>query len=240
MTFEARHITSMSDESPSASLLLAAITVLRGDAGACDEAVPGQRETATETGTGGADGALLRFARGQGLVSSEEWLAVLSPLEGGNEHEVFQEPDSPGMVLKVTEPALRLRNGRDRIPKMTTLHYLERWQLANEAFGDAAELAAVIETAEGLRIGIRQPFVPAADPDRPNPDQQHINRWLRAAGFEYQSGAWVRQEDGLSWWTRTREISSSLPQVCGLWTWNFTVSKKQVALWCRGSSPDQG
>lgn len=55
----------------------------------------------------------------------------------------------------------------------------------------------VIETSQGIRIGIRQPFVAAADPLLPNPPQQLINRWLRAAGFDYQSGAWIRQEDKL-------------------------------------------
>lgn len=95
---------------------------------------------------------------------------MLSPLEGGNEHEVFQDPEKPGEIIKVTEPALRLRNGRDRIPEMTPLHYLERWHLANMAFGDGAELLAVLPTVAGLRIAIRQPFVSAADPESPNPD----------------------------------------------------------------------
>ncbi len=110
---------------------------------------------------------------------------------------MFQDPSDPGVLIKVTEPSLRLRNGRDRIPKVTPLHYLERWHLANVAFGDCAELIAVIPTVEGERIVMQQPFVPAANAGSPNPDQRDINRWLRAAGFEYQSGAWVRQEDGL-------------------------------------------
>lgn len=114
----------MSDESRPASLLSAAIMFLRGDAGACGSAISGQCDAAPETGPGGADGALLRFARRHGLVSSEERFAVLCPLEGGNEHEIFQDPDTPEVVFKVTEPALRLRNGRDRIPQMTSLHYL--------------------------------------------------------------------------------------------------------------------
>lgn len=86
---------SMLHELRDSSLLLAAITTLRDDARAGDEAVQGQREAAPETGTGGAYGALLRFARGHGLVSSEEWLSLLSPLEGGNEHEVFQDARDP-------------------------------------------------------------------------------------------------------------------------------------------------
>jgi len=187
----------MPNELRKSSRLLAAITALRDDACAGDAAVPGQRTAASETGTGGAYRALLRFARGHGLVSSEEWLSLLSPLEGGNEHEVFQDLSDPGLLFKVTEPDLRLRNGRDRVPKVTPLHYLERWHLANVALGDRAELVAVIPTSEGVRIVMQQPFVPAADPELPNPDQREINRWLRAAGFEYQSGAWVRQEDGL-------------------------------------------
>lgn len=187
----------MPNEFRESSVLFAAITILRGDSHAGGTAVQGQREAAPEAGAGGAYGALLRFAEGHGLVSSEEWLSLLSALEGGNEHEVFQDPSDPGVLIKVTEPELRLRNGRDRIPKVTPLHYLERWHLANVAFGDCAELVAVIPTAEGVRIVMQQPFVPAADPESPNPDQREINRWLRAAGFEYQSGAWVRQEDGL-------------------------------------------
>lgn len=189
--------SSMPYESRTSSHLIAAITALRGDPGHGAAAVQGQRETAPEAGPGGADGALLRFASGHGLVSSEEWLSLLSALEGGNEHEVFQDPSQPGVLIKVTEPNLRLRNGRDRIPKVTPLHYLERWHLANVAFGDDADLVAVIPTVEGLRIVMQQPFVPAADRESPNPDQREINRWLRAAGFEYQSGAWVRHVDGL-------------------------------------------
>ncbi|MGV3661618.1 MAG: hypothetical protein ACO1TE_15630 [Prosthecobacter sp.] len=187
----------MSDDSNASSLLSKAIAALRDHAGAGGGAVPGQRAASAETGPGGADGALLRFAQGHGLVSSEEWLGLLSPLEGGNEHEIFQASEGPEHVLKVTEPDFRLRNGRDRIPKVTPLHYLERWHLANVAFGDAADLTAVFETRHGLRIGIRQPFVLAADRKAPNPSQQEINRWLRAAGFDYQSGAWIRKEDGL-------------------------------------------
>lgn len=44
---------------------------------------------------------------------------------------------------------------------------------------------------------MRQPFVEAAVSDKPNPEQRDINRYLQAAGFEYQSGAWMRKEDGL-------------------------------------------
>lgn len=187
----------MPHESHQSSLLSAAITALRGDAQVCGAAVQGQCAAAPEAGPGGADGALLRFASSHGIVSSEERLSLLSALEGGNEHEVFQDPDDPHVLIKVTEPGLRLRNGRDRIPKVTPLHYLERWHLANIAFGDSAELVAVIPTTQGVRIVMQQPFVPAASPELPNPDQRDINRWLRAAGFEYQSGAWVRQRDGL-------------------------------------------
>lgn len=187
----------MSDEPNTSSILTKAIAALRDHAAAGGGAVSGQRGAPTETGTRGADGALLRFARSHGLVSSEEWLGLLPPLEGGNEHEVFQLADDPGHVLKVTEPDLRLRNGRDRIPKVTSLQYLVRWHLSNLAFGDAAELVAVFETPDGLRIGMRQPFVPAADRLAPNPPQREINSWLRGAGFDYHSGAWIRKEDGL-------------------------------------------
>lgn len=187
----------MSDDTNTSSILSKAITVLQDHIAAGGGAVPGQRAASAETWPGGAGGALLCFARSHGLVSSEEWLGLLSPLEGGNEHEIFQAAEDPEHVLKITEPDFRLRNGRDRIPRVTLLHYLERWQLANIAFGDAAELAAVFETPHGLRIGIRQPFVLAADRKAPNPSQQEINRWLRAAGFDYQSGAWIRKEDGL-------------------------------------------
>jgi len=185
------------DDLRPASLLAQAIAAIRGECGGHGTSVQGERESPTQAGAGGADGALLRFARGHNLVSTEERLSLLSPLEGGNEHEIFRDPETPGSVVKVTEPGLRLRNGRDRIPQVTPLHYLQRWQLANEAFGDAVELAMVIATGLGMRIGIRQPYVAAANPLEPNPPQQKINSWLRAAGFDYQSGAWIRQEDKL-------------------------------------------
>lgn len=185
------------DDARSTTLLSRAIAAIRGDCGGHGPAVQSQCEPSPETGPGGADGAFFRFARSHGLVSSEERLSLLSPLEGGNEHEIFRDPEAPGFVLKVTEPALRLRNGRDRIPKVTLRHYLERWHLANAAFGDQAELVLMIETSQGIRMGIRQPFVVAADPFNPNPPQQLINRWLRAAGFDYHSGAWMRKEDKL-------------------------------------------
>ena len=74
---------SMPNEFRESSLLFAAITALRGDACAGGTAVQGQCEAASETGAGGAYGALLRFAEGHSLVSSEEWLSMLSALEGG-------------------------------------------------------------------------------------------------------------------------------------------------------------
>ncbi len=178
-------------------LLDAAVAFLACEVGEGAQSVSGQRGTSAEAGACGADGALLRFARSQGAVSPEAWLELLSPLEGGNEHEIYQDPGQPDLLYKVTEPGLRLRNGRDRIPKVTELHYLVRWQLANLAFGDSADLVGVIPTVEGLRIVIQQPFVPSVEETVPNPEQRAINRWLYAAGFEYQSGAWVRREDGL-------------------------------------------
>jgi hypothetical protein len=185
------------NESIRSSLLDAAIAFLRSEAGSCTAAVPRERGAPAEDGPCGAGGALLRFAGGQGAVSSEAWLELLSPLEGGNEHEVYQDPQRPDWLYKVTEPDLRLRNGRDRIPKVTELHYLTRWQLANHAFGDSADLVWIIPTVEGTRIVMQQPFVPSVEQTMPNPEQRVINRWLAAAGFEYQSGAWVRREYGL-------------------------------------------
>lgn len=87
------------------------------------------------------------------------------------------------------------RSGRQRFPQLTLTAYLESWHLANVVFGDAAEFLGVIPTRMGPSLVIRQPEVEAVDPDNPHPMKPEICTWLRSAGFEYDEGAWVREED---------------------------------------------
>jgi hypothetical protein len=135
------------------------------------------------------------YARSQNAVFDYGWLSTLDPRKGGHEHETYADPAAPGWRIKVTGPDLVLLSGRRRFPALTFLMYLESWRLANVVFGDGVEFLGVIPTADGLRLVIRQPEVEAADPDNPHPTKPEICTWLRRAGFEYEEGAWVREQD---------------------------------------------
>lgn len=138
------------------------------------------------------------FAQLHGLIYSHDLLDdTLLPRKGGNEHETYTDLAMPGWRLKVTAPNLALFNGRQRFPGMTPLKYLESWWLANIVFGDEAEFLGMIPTDEGYRIIVRQPEVAATDTENPHPTKPEINAWLRALGFEYDEGAWVREADGV-------------------------------------------
>ena len=137
------------------------------------------------------------FAEDRGAIISAEWLDTLELRHGGNEHDTYVDPQFPGWRIKVTGPSLVLREGRQRIPAFTEREYLESAWLANVVFGDGIEFVGIIPSSLGPRLVIRQPEVEAADPDHPHPDKRKINAWLRAAGFEYDEGAWTREADGV-------------------------------------------
>jgi hypothetical protein len=139
--------------------------------------------------------ALEAYARSIAAVFDDEWLNALEPRQGGHEHETYVDPDAPEWRIKVTGPNLMLLSGRRRFPAFTFAMYLESWRLANLVFEDRAEFLGVIPTEDGARLVIRQPEVEAADPDNPHPMKPEICTWLRSAGFEYDEGAWVRDED---------------------------------------------
>ncbi|MBL9153938.1 MAG: hypothetical protein JNK37_15705 [Verrucomicrobiales bacterium] len=77
------------------------------------------------------------------------------------------------------------------------MEYLERWRLGNEVFGDGAEMLGIIADPRGVRCVIRQPEVEAADLYHPHPTTREIYDWMWDAGFAYDSGAWVREADGV-------------------------------------------
>ncbi len=94
-----RRTVAFLDDTHSATTLAQAIATLRGESARHGSAIQSERGASPEAGAGGADGALLRFTESHGLVSSEEWLAVLSPLEGGNEHEIFRDPETSKLAF---------------------------------------------------------------------------------------------------------------------------------------------
>lgn len=172
-----------------------AIDHLTGDAGT----VRRERETTSRTGTGGASSAAEEIAAAAGVpLMQEADVSSLEEMQSGNEHDVYLLPAEGGLrhVLKVTLANLGLRRG-PRVLNMTTADYLRRWKLSNTVFSNVAKLVGVMQTPEGVRLVMKQPFVPAADKNQPHPQGREVNRWLEAAGFEYQSGAWVRAEDGV-------------------------------------------
>lgn len=192
--------TNMDASQP--SNLESALAFLGGmDAGARGEIAPSGRSQREDSSGDGArrsgERSLEDYAQGSRAIVSGQWLESLEELQGGNEHETFRDPSQPGWRIKVTNPNLALATGRSRIPAITEEGYLERWRLGNEVFGDGAELIGVIPGDSGTRIVMRQPEVEAADPENPHPNPGEINEWMRAAGFEYESGAWVRDADGV-------------------------------------------
>ncbi len=157
----------------------------------------GQRETARGNGTSGAtsQAAQLADAAGVPLLTADAFKNH-QERPGGNEHDVFIDPKDTGRAVKVTLPNFGLSQGR-RVAPLTVRDYLERWKLSNEIFGDDARLVGVIDDPKGLRLVMSQPWVKAADTKQAHPTGKEVPNWLRAAGFEYQSGAWVRAEDGV-------------------------------------------
>jgi hypothetical protein len=102
--------------------------------------------------------------------------------------------DSSDRLLKITHPGTA---GYNSILPPTVWEYLERWRLCNEMLGDTVWLEGVLLTEQGESIVISQPFVDALDPTNPHPAHADMMSWLRAQGFDYEDGAWVREEDHL-------------------------------------------
>ena len=141
-------------------------------------------------------GHLVEEARSRAASFGEGWQRTLQYRESGNEHDTYKDPSRPGWRIKATLPDLVLQTGRPRWG-MTELTYLTSWHLANQVFGDNVEFIGVIESSRGLVLINAQPELEAADAERPHPSKAEICEWLRKAGFNYQSGAWVRDFDGV-------------------------------------------
>lgn len=182
-------------------LLHRALACLAGlDAGTHGTLSPtGRGECADSPGAGArraAEGALAHLVDGTRCLLGPESLVGFIRRDGGNEHDTYTNPARPSWRVKVTGPNLDFRNGKSRW-STSVLEYLTSWHLANQVFGDGVELLGVLPTTEGMCLMIAQPEVEAADPDQPHPTKPQIYGWMRLAGFEYQSGAWVRQADGI-------------------------------------------
>ncbi len=161
-------------------------------------AVQGKREGTRGDGAGGAPSQAEQLAAAAGVpLMTDESLVGQRQLEGGNEHDVYVDPRDTSRVLKVTLPNFGLRKGV-RVPAGTVERYLKRWQLSNQVLGDEARLVGVMDAAKGMKLVMSQPLVMAADAEALHPEVKEINAWLRAGGFEYQSGAWFREADGVT------------------------------------------
>jgi len=174
---------------PSQGSLERALQHIAGDRGTTD----GKRTSTRGDGAGSAlaEGQAQELADAAGVpLMTADALQGMREQEGGNEHDVYVDPKDTSRLIKVTLPNFGLRTGV-RVPDGTTQRYLRRWQLSNQVLGDNAKLTGVMHDDKGTRLVMSQPRVEPADKASPHPDVKEINAWLRAAGFDYQSGAWM-------------------------------------------------
>jgi hypothetical protein len=118
---------------------------------------------------------LEEFAVGRGLILRPPPIRCHA---FGKEHQVWFGKNS---VKKATFPG---RFGSSLDGLATPLEYLRRWSLSNEIFGDEARLNGVVRAGDGLRVVISQPFIQAADLDRPHPTGPAIVEFMRDNGFQ--------------------------------------------------------
>jgi hypothetical protein len=178
---------------PSQGSLERALQHIAGDRGTNGS----QRPATGSDGPGRAQTEAQQLADAAGVpLMTDKDLAGLKDIGGGNEHDVFVDPKNTGRVVKVTLHNFGLRAGV-RVPEGTIQRYLQRWQLSNRALGDNARLVGVMHDDKGTRLVISQPHAKPLDKANPHPTVDEVNRWLTAAGFEYQSDAWVRAADGV-------------------------------------------
>jgi hypothetical protein len=84
-----------------------------------------------------------------------------APDDEGNEHQVWFDETTASFV-KATWPdffGLLVMQRPHEDDQASPIDYLERWQLHNELFGDAIMFLGVLETADGMRLLIRQPAI---------------------------------------------------------------------------------
>lgn len=102
------------------------------------------------------------YAEASGLFLAEAPSDLSRPPDDeGNEHQVWYRPLTKD-VLKATWPdffGMLVIHRPDEEPKASPIAYLERWQLHNELFGDEVVFLGALQTADGIRLLIRQPAI---------------------------------------------------------------------------------
>lgn len=84
-----------------------------------------------------------------------------APWDEGNEHQVWFQPAS-ATYLKATWPdhfGMQVVHRSNEEPAASPIDYLERWMWHNRLFGDTVEFIGALDTAQGLRLIIRQPAI---------------------------------------------------------------------------------
>lgn len=187
-----------------ANLAADAIAFLRRGA-AADAGVGG---TATEIERQAC--RLAKWARQSGFLLVQEFFDGLERYPYATaEHEVFYRPADDLAVKRTYAGTFGVTpHGKGHQTAATPLFYLQRLQLMNEVFGAGLRLEGV-SFGQSLLIGqkgkqpsivVSQPWIQAADPDRPHPSEAEIEMFMRSLGFEPLAGAyfgWCRAKDGV-------------------------------------------
>ncbi|MCF6313666.1 MAG: hypothetical protein L3J39_14570 [Verrucomicrobiales bacterium] len=114
----------------------------------------------------------------------EEITGYSSELEGGNEHNVYYDPETD-RVIKITMPPNFGARG-------AALTYLQNVESSNELFEDDIRLVGVAQLEEGLAFVISQPFIPGIEATI-----EQIDEYMRGLGFERKGkGFYINVETG--------------------------------------------
>ncbi len=153
---------------------------------------------------------LVEWARQNGLLLAEEFCDGLERYPYATaEHEVFHRTVDD-CAIKRTYPGTFgvTPHNKGHQTAATPQFYLRRLQWMNEVFGAGLRLEGV-SFGQSLLIGqkgkqpsivVSQPWIQAADPDRPHPSEAEIEMFMRSLGFEPMGGAyfgWCRAKDAV-------------------------------------------
>lgn len=124
---------------------------------------------------------------------------------GGSEHDVWIED---GEVWKLTRPdhfgwtVLAGADGKPESTHATPLEYLQRWQCAEQYFGDRIVIRAVIQSDCGVRSLISHPFIKG-----PHAAREQILSFMKQQGFQRISGFSVGAEPDTSFFHPAANIA---------------------------------
>jgi hypothetical protein len=148
------------------------------------------------------------------LISEADWVSLKLISNSSAEHEVrYRESDH--RAVKKTLPGTfgntpRRDSGVWVVRPATPSEYLHRMALQNEVFGDEIILEAGIigqgpsmiigQQPDGLSLVISQPWLNAADEERPYPSEEQLAPYLKERGFEQLFASfygWINDDQSL-------------------------------------------